>query len=81
MAPSGAPTRAERPGDCPGQHAADAVIGTGYYGRMQVPEETIESLRAAGVEVRIAKTSEAVAEFNLLQRDCARIVAALHLTC
>ncbi len=57
------------------------VIGTGYYGRMQVPEETIESLRAAGVEVRVAKTGEAVAEFSRLQRECARIVAALHLTC
>ncbi len=27
------------------------VIGTGYYGRMQVPEKTIESLRAVGIEV------------------------------
>lgn len=58
------------------------VIGTGYYGRMQVPEETLEAIRAAGiVEVRIAKTGEAVALFNRLQEDCARIVAALHLTC
>jgi len=36
------------------------VIGTGYYGRMKVPEETIDSLRAAGVDVRVARTSEAV---------------------
>ena len=57
------------------------VIGTGYYGRMQVPKKTIESLRAVGIEVRIAKTSEAVAEFNRLQRESPRIVAALHLTC
>ncbi len=57
------------------------VIGTGYYGRMQVPEETLASLRAEGVEVKVSKTREAVAEFNRLQRDCARIVAALHLTC
>ncbi len=57
------------------------VIGTGYYGRMQVPEEALASLRAEDVEVRVSKTSEAVAEFNRLQRDCARIVAALHLTC
>ncbi len=57
------------------------VIGTGYYGRMQVPEETLASLRAEGVEVKVSKTSEAVAEFNRLQRDYARIVAALHLTC
>jgi hypothetical protein len=57
------------------------VIGTGYYGRMQVPAETLDFLRAAGVDVRIAKTGEAVNEFNQLQRKCASIVAALHLTC
>ena len=57
------------------------VIETGYYGRMRVPEETLESLRAEDIEVRVSKTREAVVEFNRLQRDCARIVAALHLTC
>ncbi len=57
------------------------MIGTGYYGHMQVPEETLASLRTAGVEVRVSKTSEAVAEFNRLQKDDARIVAAPHLTC
>jgi len=57
------------------------VVGTGYYGRMQVPAETIDSLRSAGIDVRVETTNEAVAEFNRLQRECARIVAALHLTC
>ena len=57
------------------------VIGTGYYGRMQVPEETRQFLRDQGIEVREARTSEAVAEFNELQKEYARIVAALHLTC
>jgi hypothetical protein len=57
------------------------VVGTGYYGRMQVPEEILDSLRAAGIEVRIAKTGDAVDEFNRLQREYASIVAALHLTC
>ena len=58
------------------------VIGTGYYGRMQVPKETRAAIRAAGVgEIRIAKTGEAVALFNRLQAQYARIVAALHLTC
>ena len=57
------------------------VVGTGYYGRMEVPEETVATLRAAGIEVRVSKTSDAVAEFNRLQRNYARIVAALHLTC
>jgi hypothetical protein len=33
------------------------VIGTGYYGRMEVPEETLDTLRTTGLEVWIAKTS------------------------
>jgi len=57
------------------------VIGTGYYGRMQVPEPTLRALRAAGVEVKVTTTGDAVTEFNRLQQDCARVVAALHLTC
>ena len=57
------------------------VVGTGYYGRMQVPAETLDALRGAGIDVRVEKTGSAVEEFNRLQRECARIVAALHLTC
>ena len=57
------------------------VVGTGYYGRMQVPEETLDALRSAGIDVRAEKTGSAVEEFNRLQQECARIVAALHLTC
>ncbi len=57
------------------------VIGTGYHGRMQVPDETLDALRIAGVDVRVAKTTEAVDELNRLQRECASVVAALHLTC
>ncbi len=57
------------------------VVGTGYYGRMQVPEETLDVLRGAGIDVRVEKTGSAVEEFNRLQRECARIVAALHVTC
>jgi hypothetical protein len=48
---------------------------------MQVPEETLASLGAAGIDVRVLKTDRAVAEFNRLQREYASIVAALHLTC
>jgi hypothetical protein len=57
------------------------VVATGYYGRMQVPEDTLEVLRSEGIDVKVEQTSSAVAEFNRLQRECARIVAALHLTC
>ena len=57
------------------------VIGTGYYGWMLVPEETLKALRSKGIEVRISRTAEAVGEFNRLQQKYACIVAALHLTC
>jgi hypothetical protein len=48
---------------------------------MRVPAESLDALRNVGVAVRIEKTGEAVAEFNRLQQEYARIVAALHLTC
>ena len=57
------------------------VIGTGYYGRMQLPEETRQYLQDQGIALREAKTRDAVLEFNELQKEYARIVAALHLTC
>lgn len=57
------------------------VIGTGYYGRMAIPPETKSFLESKGIEVRIAETSDAVKEFNQLQKNIGRIVAALHLTC
>jgi len=57
------------------------VIGTGYYGRMDVPEETRHYLQTQGVQLREARTGDAVKEFNRLQKEYARVVAALHLTC
>lgn len=57
------------------------IIGTGYYDYMQVPEATRSFLQDKGIRVEVAQTSEAVEVFNTLQKDCARIVAALHLTC
>lgn len=57
------------------------VIGTGYYGRMQVPLATQQYLQKIGIRFEMARTMEAVKQFNQLQKDCARVVAALHLTC
>jgi hypothetical protein len=57
------------------------VIGTGYYGLMEVPEETRYYLQATGVQLLEARTGDAVKEFNRLQKEYARVVAALHLTC
>ncbi len=57
------------------------IIGTGYYGRMLVPDATKQYLEERGIKVLQAKTRDAVTEFNQLQKEYARIVAALHLTC
>jgi len=57
------------------------VIGTGQSGVMQVPQKTAEALRQKGIKVHIARTADAVTLFNRLQREHARVVAALHLTC
>ena len=57
------------------------VVGTGYYGRMQIPDETRNYLTEKGIELKDANTRDAVSEFNELQKEYARIVAALHLTC
>ncbi len=57
------------------------VVGTGFYGRMVVPDETRDYLHARGIEVHALRTSDAVREFNKLQKKYASIVAALHLTC
>ncbi len=57
------------------------VVGTGYFGRMTIPNETRKYLDAQGIDLTALKTRDAVDEFNRLQKRYAHIVAALHLTC
>lgn len=56
------------------------IVGTGAYGVMKVPEETIDYIKSKGIELYIYTTSEAVKQFNILQ-DKKNVIAALHLTC
>jgi len=56
------------------------VIGTGEYGVMKVPKDTISYLESKGIEVYVDQTDKAVEFFNKLQEDKVAI-AALHLTC
>ncbi len=55
------------------------VVGTGAYGQMRPDPETVEQLRARGVEVEALPTAEAVRRYGEL--DPCRTAAALHLTC
>jgi hypothetical protein len=63
------------------------VIGTGAFGVMRVPKETVTYLESKGIEVHAAKTGEAVDLFNKLQSKTGEggkagvVIAALHLTC
>jgi hypothetical protein len=57
------------------------VVGTGYFGRMAVSEDARRYLEAQGISVRDARTRQAIQDFNQLQDQQARVVAALHLTC
>jgi hypothetical protein len=48
---------------------------------MSVSSETRRYLEEQGIQVRDTRTGEAVHDFNELQEERGRVVAALHLTC
>jgi hypothetical protein len=62
-------------------HPDCLLVGTGYYGRMKVPEETIDYLHSKNIQVEAIPTTDAVTRLSELQKEYARIVAAFHLTC
>ena len=56
------------------------VIGTGYAGVMSVADQVKNYLTSKGIDVRVAKTKDAVDLYNsLLGRE--KVLAALHITC
>lgn len=56
------------------------VVGTGFHGRMAVPDDLIRELKKRGVELRFYDTKRAIESFNEVSRS-KKTVAALHLTC
>jgi hypothetical protein len=58
---------------------AHLLVGTGAYGQLQPEPETLEQLRARGIQVETLPTGEAVRRYGEL--DPRRTAAALHLTC
>lgn len=56
------------------------VIGRGMTGALRVMDETLERLEAAGVEVEVARTKEAVARYNEL-RESRPVGGVFHSTC
>ena len=57
------------------------VLGTGYFGRVKVLDETLAALAATSSEVIVEKTGRAVETFNQFVAEGRDVAAALHLTC
>jgi len=59
------------------------VIGTGSFGAMKVPADTLGALMDMGIEPRVMRTAKAVEEFNrlLMERGPDSVMTVLHLTC
>jgi len=55
------------------------IIGTGIYGAMSVPKETLTFLESKGMDIRIERTEKAVELFNKLQGK--KVIAVLHINC
>jgi hypothetical protein len=56
-------------------------LGTGYFGRVQVRDATLEAFADAGTRVVQDRTGRVVQEYNRLDLAGRNVAAALHLTC
>jgi hypothetical protein len=56
------------------------IIGSGFWGVMTVPPETVGFLASKGIETRVERTDKAAELFNSMG-DGNTVIAALHLTC
>ncbi len=57
------------------------VVGTGGYGAMSVPNDTVTYLEGRGIKVEAHDTAKAVRRYNDLAAQGQRVAAGLHLTC
>ena len=56
------------------------IIGTGFFGMLQVTEEAQTLLASSGIELKVVRTKEAVELYNELVAK-KRVAAFFHLTC
>ena len=57
------------------------IVGTGGYGAMSVPGDTVTYLEGQGIKVEAYDTAKAVRRYNDLASSGERVAAGLHLTC
>ncbi|TKS80528.1 mth938 domain-containing protein [Larimichthys crocea] len=57
------------------------VIGRGMSEALQVPASTLDFVKQKGVDVRVLQTEKAVAEYNKLAGQGAKVGGVFHSTC
>jgi len=60
---------------------ANVVLGIGYFGRVNVPETSLQALHKLKCSVFVERSGRAVEVFNGLVDNGGEVSAALHLTC
>ena len=57
------------------------VVGTGFFGLMQVPMETRQEVQKRGIEFHALPTRKALRVYNQIASSKEGVVAAFHLSC
>ncbi|XP_053728705.1 mth938 domain-containing protein [Synchiropus splendidus] len=57
------------------------VIGRGMSEALQVPPSTLDFVKQKGVQVQVLQTEKAVAEYNKLAEQGAKVGGVFHSTC
>jgi len=57
------------------------VIGTGYYGRMEVDEDVVKEFEKRGRRIVVAESREAVNIYNEEVKRGRKVMLLIHLTC
>lgn len=57
------------------------LIGTGWDGVLEVPDEIIKQAKKLNKKLEILKSEEAIRKYNELVKDGERVNALIHTTC
>lgn len=57
------------------------IVGTGAYGLMKIPEDTVKFIESNDIKLIDNKSKKAVDEYNKYKGKKEKTVAAFHLTC
>jgi hypothetical protein len=63
------------------QHPDILIVGTGAFGSLHIPQQTIDQITAEEITLLKFKTGKAVEEYTRLVRTGKHVACCLHLTC